>query len=103
MDWMYANCSATAQRGALDWKPRFRKAVQPVFDQLYKSVKTGKESARVISSCGKADYQKQLAKELAVIRESEMWQAGAAVRNLRPKEKAKAITKTTKGVSGRAS
>jgi ketol-acid reductoisomerase len=103
MDWMYANCSATAQRGALDWKPKFRKAVQPVFDALYKSVKTGKESARVISSCGRKDYQKQLGKELAEIRESEMWQAGAAVRQLRPKEKAKSITKATKGVAGRSS
>ena len=101
MDWMYSNCSATAQRGALDWKPRFRKAVQPVFDQLYKSVKTGKETARVISSCGRKDYQKQLAKELGAIHNSEMWQAGAAVRTLRPKEKARTIDKNTKGVTGR--
>jgi ketol-acid reductoisomerase len=101
MDWMYSNCSATAQRGALDWKPRFRKAVQPVFDQLYKSVKSGKETARVIAACGRKDYQKQLGKELAAIRNSEMWQAGAAVRQLRPKEKARAITKATKGVTGR--
>ena len=34
MDWMYANCSATAQRGALDWKPKFKKAVMPVFKEL---------------------------------------------------------------------
>ena len=31
MDWMYTNCSSTAQRGALDWKGEFRKAVEPVF------------------------------------------------------------------------
>ena len=101
MDWMYANCSATAQRGALDWKPKFRKAVTPVFEDLYKRVATGKETARVISSCGRKDYQQQLGKELATIRNSEMWQAGAAVRTLRPKEKARAITKDTKGVAGR--
>ncbi len=101
MDWMYANCSATAQRGALDWKPKFRKAVLPVFEELYKRVATGKETARVISSCGRKDYQKQLGKELAAIRHSEMWQAGAAVRQLRPREKAKAITKSTKGIAGR--
>jgi ketol-acid reductoisomerase len=101
MDWMYSNCSATAQRGALDWKPRFKKAVLPVFDTLYKSVKAGKETARVISACGRPDYQQMLAKELAAIRDSEMWRAGAAVRALRPKEKAKAITKGTKGVAGR--
>ena len=101
MDWMYANCSATAQRGALDWKPKFKKAVLPVFKDLYKRVKSGAETKRVISSCGKADYQKQLAKELAVIGDSEMWQAGKATRSLRPKEVAKKVTKATKGTGGR--
>jgi ketol-acid reductoisomerase len=103
MDWMYANCSATAQRGALDWKPRFKKAVMPVFKQLYQRVKSGKECARVLSACGKPNYQVQLQKELGQIRNSEMWQAGAACRALRPHEAARAIVKGTKGVSGRAS
>jgi ketol-acid reductoisomerase len=102
MDWMYSNCSATAQRGALDWKPRFKKAVLPVFKDLYNRVKTGKECARVLKACGAKDYQLQLAKELGVIGNSEMWQAGKAVRALRPKEPAKAIAAGTKGVSGRA-
>jgi ketol-acid reductoisomerase len=101
MDWMYANCSATAQRGALDWKPRFKKAVLPVFKDLYNRVKTGKECARVLSACGKADYQKQLTKELNHLGNSEMWRAGKAVRALRPKESARAIAKGTKGVAGR--
>ena len=103
MDWMYANCSATAQRGALDWRPRFKKAVLPVFKELYQRVKTGKECARVLSACGKANYQVALQKELNQIRDSEMWRAGAAVRALRPKEAAKAISKSTKGVAGRQS
>lgn len=103
MDWMYANCSATAQRGALDWKPKFKKAVLPVFKELYNRVKTGKETARVLSSCGKPDYQEQLTKELATIGNSEMWMAGKAVRSLRPKETAREITKSTAGVSGRKS
>ncbi len=103
MDWMYANCSATAQRGALDWKPRFKKAVLPVFKELYKRVATGVETRRVIQSCGKPDYQQQLTKELAQMGDSEMWQAGKAVRALRPKESAKKITKSTKGVAGRKS
>jgi ketol-acid reductoisomerase len=103
MDWMYANCSATAQRGALDWKPRFKKAVLPVFKDLYQRVKSGKECARVLSSCGKPDYQKQLTKELGAIGNSEMWRAGKAVRALRPKEPARAIAKGTRGVAGRAS
>jgi ketol-acid reductoisomerase len=102
MDWMFANCSATAQRGALDWKPKFKKAVMPVFKELYERVKSGKETARVLAACGKKDYQQQLAKELAQIGNSEMWQAGKAVRALRPKEPAKKISKSTKGVSGRS-
>lgn len=101
MDWMFSNCSATAQRGALDWKPKFKAAVMPVFSELYERVASGKEAERVIKACGRKDYQKQLAKELAAIGQSEMWRAGAAVRALRPKEKAKAITKGTKGVGGR--
>jgi ketol-acid reductoisomerase len=103
MDWMYANCSATAQRGALDWKPRFRQAVLPVFKELYRRVKTGKECARVLSACGKANYQQQLQKELDANGNSEMWQAGKAVRALRPREPAKTLTKSTKGVGGRGS
>src|SRR5512136_2126759 len=102
MDWMYANCSQTAQRGALNWKPRFKKAVLPVFKELYSRVKTGKECARVLDSTGKLDYQKQLSKELAAIGNSEMWQAGKAVRALRPKESARAIVAGTKGIAGRA-
>jgi ketol-acid reductoisomerase len=101
MDWMFSNCSATAQRGALDWKPKFKAAVMPVFKALYERVASGKEAERVIKACGRKDYQQQLAKELAAIGQSEMWKAGAAVRALRPKESAKAITKGTKGVGGR--
>ncbi len=101
MDWMYSNCSATAQRGALDWKPKFKKAVMPVFKELYKRVKDGSETKRVIRVCGAKDYKKQLDKELAEIRNSEMWKAGAASRALRPKDPQKKITKSTKGVSGR--
>ena len=101
MDWMYANCSATAQRGALDWKPKFKKAVMPVFNELYKRVRDGLETKRVLSACGKKNYQEQLAEELAKIRDSEMWQAGKASRSLRPKARAKQVTKATKGVAGR--
>ena len=101
MDWMYSNCSATAQRGALDWKPRFREAVLPVFRTLYESVKSGHETARVISACGQPNYKELLDAELAEMGNSEMWRAGKAVRSLRPKEKAKVITKKTRGVAGR--
>lgn len=84
MDWMYANCSTTAQRGALDWWKKFKEATQPVFDELYASVAAGKEAERSISSNSQADYREKLNVELEELRNSEMWQAGAAVRKLRP-------------------
>ncbi len=84
MDWMFANCSTTAQRGALDWKDKFRDAVAPVFKDLYKKVADGSEAAHVIKKNSEKDYRKKLDKELAVIRNSEMWKAGAQVRSLRP-------------------
>jgi ketol-acid reductoisomerase len=84
MDWMYSNCSATAQRGALDWRHRFRDAVAPVFDELYKSVVSGKETEIVMKANSAPDYKKRLRKELDEIKNSEMWIAGAAVRRLRP-------------------
>jgi hypothetical protein len=101
MDWMYANCSATAQRGALDWKPKFKKAVMPVFKELYERVANGTETRRVILSCGKKNYRELLGKELAVMGNSEMWEAGKATRALRPKEEAKANARTAKGIAGR--
>jgi len=84
MDWMYANCSTTAQRGALDWWKKFRDATLPVFKELYESVETGKESQRSIDSNSQEDYREKLEEELKELRESEMWRAGAAVRSLRP-------------------
>jgi ketol-acid reductoisomerase len=84
MDWMYANCSATAQRGALDWKPKFRDATLPVFNELYNRVKNGEETKTVLERTSGSDYKEQLEAELKELRESEMWQAGATVRSLRP-------------------
>jgi ketol-acid reductoisomerase len=101
MDWMYTNCSATAQRGALDWKPKFKKAVKPLFEDLYKSVVSGAETKRVLTSCSGPNYQKELAKELNAMGDSEMWQAGKATRSLRPKGEVKELTDSTKGITGR--
>ncbi len=86
MDWMYANCSATAQRGALDWKPKFRDATMPVFRDLYAKVSSGEECVRVLNSTGAPDYRDQLNAELNELGGSEMWRAGAAVRKLRPEK-----------------
>lgn len=86
MDWMFANCSTTAQRGALDWRHKFRKATEPVFEELYNSVATGNEAKITIEANSKPDYRKSLAKELEEIHNSEMWQAGIQVRKLRPKK-----------------
>lgn len=84
MDWMYANCSTTAQRGALDWKNRFRDAVAPVFEDLYESVASGKEAEITIEANKQPDYRVKLMEELDTIHNSEMWQTGAVVRKLRP-------------------
>ena len=85
MDWMYANCSTTAQRGALDWKGKFKAAIQPVMNELYESVATGKEAERTIKLNSQPDYREKLEVELKTLRDSELWKAGAAVRQLRPK------------------
>jgi ketol-acid reductoisomerase len=84
MDWMYANCSTTAQRGALDWRHEFRRAVEPVFERLYQSVMSGEETRIVLAANSAPDYKEKLDGELREMRESEMWRAGAAVRSLRP-------------------
>jgi ketol-acid reductoisomerase len=84
MDWMYANTSTTAQRGALDWRHRFREAVEPVFEELYGSVVAGNETRIVLEANSSPDYREKLEEELREMRESEMWQAGAQVRALRP-------------------
>lgn len=88
MDWMYANCSTTAQRGALDWKKKFKAATLPVFNELYESVASGKEAKRTIDQCSQPDYRSQLERELSELRNSELWQAGKAVRALRPEKNA---------------
>jgi len=89
MDWMFSNCSTTAQRGALDWAPKFRDAVAPLFDDLYQRVLSGKETKRVLEANSAPDYREKLQKELDVIKNSEMWQTGAAVRSLRPERRQK--------------
>ena len=84
MDWMYANCSTTAQRGALDWWKKFRDATAPVFKELYESVAAGEEAQLSIDSNSQDDYRAKLDQELKEMRESEMWITGQAVRKLRP-------------------
>ena len=84
MDWMYANCSTTAQRGALDWMGPFHDAVKPVFEKLYNEVASGNEAQRAIDANSQPDYREKLEEELKALRESEMWQTGAVVRKLRP-------------------
>jgi ketol-acid reductoisomerase len=89
MDWMFSNCSTTAQRGALDWSPRFRDAVVPVFDELYQKVTSGEETKRVLEANSTSDYREKLDKELDALKNSEMWQTGATVRSLRPENRKK--------------
>jgi len=89
MDWMYANCSTTAQRGALDWKDRFRDAVVPVFDELYKKVASGEEAQITLDSNSAPDYRVKLDKELEEMKNMEMWRAGSVLRSLRPERRKK--------------
>ena len=84
MDWMYANCSTTAQRGALDWMGPFHDAIKPVMQKLYDSVKSGHEAQISIDANSKPDYRVGLEAELKALRESEMWQTAVTVRKLRP-------------------
>ena len=84
MDWMFASCSTTAQRGALDWAKRFETSAKPLFELLYRDVRAGVESQRVLDTCSAPDYRERLEVELGAWRNSEMWRAGAAVRSLRP-------------------
>lgn len=86
MDWMYANCSTTAQRGALDWMVEFHDAIKPVVERLYKSVESGNEAQITIDANSQPDYREKLNEELRQMRESELWQAGATVRRLRPED-----------------
>ena len=101
MEWMYANCSSTAQRGALDWAPKFKKAVAPLFKDLYQRVRDGVETRRVISSLGRPGYQERLHAELEKLGNKEIWRTGKAVRALRPKEKARKGAATARGTGGR--
>lgn len=87
MDWMYANCSTTAQRGALDWMTPFHDAIKPVMQRLYQSVAAGEEAQRSIDSNSQPGYREKLETELAALRESEMWRTGETVRQLRPESK----------------
>jgi ketol-acid reductoisomerase len=89
MDWMFSNCSTTAQRGALDWAPKFRDAVAPVFDTLYQKVISGEETRRVLEANSAPDYREKLDKELDILNKSEMWQTGTTVRSLRPENRKK--------------
>ncbi len=84
MDWMYASCSTTAQRGALDWLPRFKEATLPVFQALYQEVRNGNEAQRVIDKNGNPSYKQELQKELDELKSREIWQVGKTVRSLRP-------------------
>ena len=89
MDWMYANCSTTAQRGALDWMGPFHDAIKPVVQNLYASVQCGHEAQISLAATSTPDYREGLEAELKALRESEMWQTAVTVRQLRPENQNK--------------
>ncbi len=84
MEWMYQNCSTTAQRGALDWMSRFKSATLPIFQELYREVQNGNEAQRVIDKNSDPDYRAHLQQELNELKNKEIWRVGKVVRSLRP-------------------
>ncbi|CAI6312812.1 unnamed protein product [Periconia digitata] len=84
MDYMYAACSTTARRGAIDWSKRFKETLKPVFNDLYDSVRDGSETKRSLEYNSQPDYREKYKQELAEIDDLEIWRAGKAVRSLRP-------------------
>ncbi|KAF5097025.1 hypothetical protein D0Z00_002551 [Geotrichum galactomycetum] len=84
MDYMYDACSTTARRGALDWSPKFKAALKPVFNELYDSVIDGSETKRSLEFNSQPDYREKFEKELQEIRDLEIWRVGKEVRKLRP-------------------
>lgn len=80
MDWMYAACSTTARRGAIDWSGKFKDTLKPVFNELYDSVRDGKETQRSLDYNSQPDYREKYEKEMQEIRDLEIWRAGKAVR-----------------------
>lgn len=83
MDWLYSNCSTTAQRGALDWAPIFENAIKPVIDECYESIKNGLEADRVLSSNSEKNYRDKLDNELREISNQELWQVAKKIRKFR--------------------
>ena len=83
MDWLYKNCSTTAQRGALDWAPKYEKAIRPVIEECYDSVINGIETENVIKQNSNIDYRKNLNHELNCMSETELWKVARQLRKFR--------------------
>mmetsp|Transcript_16002 Transcript_16002/g.19611 ORF Transcript_16002/g.19611 Transcript_16002/m.19611 type:complete len:141 (+) Transcript_16002:3-425(+) len=83
MDWMYRNCSTTAQRGALDWCTKFENALKPVINECYDSVLNGTETRNTINANKDKDYRTKLEKELSLMDDQEIWKVGKILRQMR--------------------
>ncbi len=83
MDYMFSNCSGTAQRGALDWSKKFEKLNKPLIQEIYDNVKNGEEAKRVIKSNSSTNYKDKLDKELEDINNQEIWKVGKEIRKYR--------------------
>lgn len=82
MDWLYANCSTTAQRGALDWAPKFEEKLIPMIEECYQSVKDETEVRNVIEANSDGNYRKKLDKELEEMASQELWSVFRQIRKL---------------------
>lgn len=82
MDYLYRNCSTTAQRGAIDWAPIFEQNVYPIMEKCYEQVVSGEEAKKVIQSNTDIDYRNKLNKELDDISNSELWTVSRQYKNI---------------------
>jgi ketol-acid reductoisomerase len=83
MDWMYKNCSTTAQVGAIKWGKEFEKELKPIIEKCYDNVANGNETNEVLKFNSDPDYRKKLNDQLDEIENDEIWQVGKYVRSMR--------------------
>jgi len=82
MEWMYRNCSTTAQRGAIDWSKKFEEKLIPMIEECYESVKNNTE-LNIIMECNKnPDYNVILDEELDTMSKQELWRVSKQIKDI---------------------
>ena len=78
MDWLYENCSKTAQVGALEWSKQFEELLIPKIQECYDSVKDESEVKKIMNL-----DQEKLKQDLNELKEQELWQIHREMNNLK--------------------